>query len=219
MGQGHLSEAQDAYKIAIARTPKWWAPYRGVAYTQYAGKDPDAAVATLRKAQAIVDQPDQLATEIALYLERSGKTDEAISEYEAVVRHDPQSEIAANNLAMLLVTYRKDAASVDRAKALTVRFADSANPSYLDTYGWVLFKHGEAAASVPILERVVSKIPDAPVVLYHLGMAQSQAGNNAQALGNLTRAVKSGANFAGLDEAKAALNKLAKVPSNTASKT
>jgi tetratricopeptide (TPR) repeat protein len=217
--QGHLNEAQDAFKIAIARTPKWWAPYRGVAYAQFAAKDPDAALATLRDAQSIVDQPDQLATEIALYFERSGKTDEAIREYEAVIRRIPQSEIAANNLAMLLVTYRKNAASLDRAKALTARFADSANPSYLDTYGWVLFKHGEAAASVPVLERVVSKVPDVPVLLYHLGMAQSQAGYSAQALGNLTRAVKSGAKFSGLDEAKAVLDKLAKLPSVTASKT
>jgi predicted Zn-dependent protease len=120
---------------------------------------------------------------------------------------------------MLLVTYKQDPASVERAKSLSARFADSANLSYLDTYGWVLFKHGEAAASVPVLERVVSKAPDAPVALYHLGMAQSQAGSATQALGNLTRAVQSGQKFSGLDEAKATLDKLAKLPSGGAAKT
>jgi predicted Zn-dependent protease len=127
--------------------------------------------------------------------------------------------VAANNLAMLLVTYGKDAASIDRAKTLTARFADSTNPSFLDTYGWVLFKHGEAAASVPVLQKVVAQEPNAPVAFYHLGMAQSQAGAKAQALDNLTKAVKSGAKFSGLDEAKATLDQLANLPAGAAPKT
>jgi predicted Zn-dependent protease len=160
-----------------------------------------------------------LGLEIALYFERVGKPDDAVREYEDILRQSPKSETAANNLAMLLVTYKHDAASLDRAKALLARFADSSNPSYLDTYGWVLFKHGDATASVPVLQRVVSKVPDAPVALYHLGMAQSQAGSNAQALGNLTRAVSSGTKFSGLDEAKATIEKLAKLPPGSAAKT
>jgi predicted Zn-dependent protease len=120
---------------------------------------------------------------------------------------------------MLLVTYGKDAASIDRAKALVARFADSTNPSYLDTYGWVLYKHGDAAASVPVLQRVATQVPDAPVVLYHLGMAQSQSGNTAQALDNLTRAVNSGAKFSGLGEARETLDKLSKPASTANSKT
>jgi predicted Zn-dependent protease len=120
---------------------------------------------------------------------------------------------------MLLVTYEKDPASLDRAKSLAARFAESPNVSFLDTYGWVLFKHGEAAASVPILQRVVSQQPDAPVALYHLGMAQSESGNAAQAVTNLTRAVNSGAKFSGLDEAKATLNKLATLTPVSAPKT
>jgi Flp pilus assembly protein TadD len=83
----------------------------------------------------------------------------------------------------------------------------------------VLFKHGEASASASILQRVVSKEPSAPVVLYHLGMAQSESGQSAQARDNLTRAINSGAKFQGLDEAKATLDKLARLDSGAASKT
>jgi predicted Zn-dependent protease len=219
LAQDRSGDARDAYKLAISRAPTWWLPYRGLARVQFAAKDPQAALATLRDAQSKVEQPDQLGLEIASYFERSGSTDEAIRQYEEVVRRYPQSEVAVNNLAMLLVTYKKDAASLDRAKSITARFADSTNPSYLDTYGWVLFKHGDAAASVPVLERVVSKAPNAAEALYHLGMAQSQAGRNTQARDNLTRAVQSGAKFSGLDEAKATLDKLAKLPSSAAAKT
>jgi tetratricopeptide (TPR) repeat protein len=200
--------AQAAFKMAIARVPGWWPPYRNLAAVQFATNDQNGAFATLRAAQSSASQPEQASIEIASYLERAGKPQEAIREYDDIVHKDPASDVAANNLAMLLVTYGKDAASLDRAKSLAVRFADSSNPNFLDTYGWVLFKHGEAAASVPILERVVSKVPDAPVALYHLGMAQSQSGSGTQALDNLTRAVNSGAKFTGLDEAKATLDKL-----------
>jgi tetratricopeptide (TPR) repeat protein len=219
LSQGNAVEAQAAFKIAIARFPTWWQPYRGLSQAQFAAKDPDGALATLRNAQATVDEPEKLGYEIAAYYERSAKPDEAIKEYEEIMRRNPHSDVAANNLAMLLVTYKKDAASLERAKSLSARFADSSNPSYLDTYGWVLFKRGEAAASVPIFERVVSKVPNAPVALYHLGMAQSLSGSNAQAVDNLSRAVNSGAKFSGLDEAKATLEKLAKLPSDGAAKS
>jgi tetratricopeptide (TPR) repeat protein len=217
--QKDFEGAQGAFKIAIERAPAWFPPYRGLAAAQAAAKDTDAALATLRKAESAVAQPDLVGIEIASYLEKIGKPEDAILEYDAIIRRNPQSDVAANNLAMLLVTYGKDAASLDRAKSLSARFADSSNPSFLDTYGWVLFKHGEASASVPVLQRVVLKSPDAPVLLYHLGMAQSQSGSTAQALDNLTRAVNSGAKFSGLDEAKATLNKLATLPSGATPKT
>lgn len=217
--QNNLEGADAAYRTAISRAPRWWVPYQGLAATQFAAKEPEKAIATLRLAETKVDEPEKIQFEIASYVERAGKPDEAIREYESVVRRDPQSDAAANNLAMLLVTYEKDPASLDRAKTIAARFADSSNPTYLDTYGWVLFKHGEAAASVPVLERVVSKAPNAPEALYHLGMAQSQSGSTTQAVDNLTRAVNSGEKFSGLDEAKATLNKLAKLPPDALPKT
>jgi len=211
--------AQAAFKVAIARAPTWWNGYRGLATAQFEAKDTAGGIATLRSAETSVSQPDIAAIELATYYERTGKLDDAEHEYESIVNRNPQSDVAANNLAMLLVTYSKDTASIDRAKSLATRFAESANPSFLDTYGWVLYKHGEAAASISVLQRVARQAPDQPVVLYHLGMAQSQAGENAQAVDNLSRAVKSGAKFSGLDEAKATLDKLAKLTSEAAAKT
>ena len=130
-----------------------------------------------------------------------------MKEYESIVQRNPQSDVAANNFAMLLVTYGKDAASLDRAKSLASRFADSANPSYLDTYGWVLFNMAMRRVGTGVTAGRFRRSQSA-VVLYHLGMAQSQSGHVAQALDNLTRAVNSGAKFSGLDEARATLDKL-----------
>lgn len=208
LAQGRLGDAQVAFKQAIAMAPTWWEPYRGVALTQFAQKDLPSAIATLRQGADGVDEPERLVTELATLLERGGKVDEAIDEYEKVLKRSPNSDVAVNNLAMLLITYRSDPPSLDRAKTLASRFAESSNPAFLDTYGWVLFKRGEANASVPVLERVLAKAPDSPVALYHLGMAQSKAGSNLQARDNLSRAVKSGTKFSGMEEAKATLERL-----------
>ena len=56
-------------------------------------------------------------------------------------------------------------------------------------------------------------MPDAALARYHLGMAQSAAGDDTDARDNLTRAVNSGTQFVGLDEARATLVKLSKLPS------
>ncbi len=214
---GKNAEAQESFRAAIARAPKWWIGYRDLAGAQLAANQVDTAVQTMRNGKSLVAQPDALATELATLWQRVGKPDAAIAEYEEMLGRHPDSEVAANNLAMLLANSRTDQASLDRAKSLTARFAQSSNPSFLDTYGWVLYKHGEAAASVPVLERVVAKVPLEPVPHYHLGMAQSQLGSSDEARNNLSLAVSSSSNFQGREEAKAALDKLAKLPSAGAS--
>lgn len=212
VAQGKNAEAKTAFTEAVARAPNWWLPYRGLANVQLAGKDVDSAMDILTKAITRVEQPEHLQMQLAVLMELKGNTDDAIKEYDAVLARDPQLEAAANNLAMALATYKKDQPSLDRAKQLAARFVDSTNPSYMDTYGWVLLKRGEAAASVPVFERVVAQAPGAPIAHYHLGLAQFQIGSTAEARTNLTKAVNSGSKFAGLDDAKATLDKIAKLP-------
>jgi tetratricopeptide (TPR) repeat protein len=213
----HPAEAQVAFKAAIERQPKWWVPYRGLAVAQAAAHDNDAAIATLRGAIPKVQAPQPLETELANLYERLGKPDDAIQIYEQDLRKDPQSDVAANNLAMLLITYKKDPQSLDRAKALSARFATSTNAAYLDTYGWVLYKRGETAVALTALQTALAKTPDSPTSLYHLAMAQVSAGQPDAARENLLRSLRSGKNFFGMDEAKATLDKLAAAASKPAS--
>jgi Tfp pilus assembly protein PilF len=60
------------------------------------------------------------------------------------------------------------------------------------------------------LQNASSRAPNLPVLWYHLGMAQLLAGQTAAARDSLTRSLQSGQNFAGMQEAKAALDKLAR---------
>jgi tetratricopeptide (TPR) repeat protein len=204
------ADASLAFKTAIERAPKWWVPYRNLAAAQAHDHHEDAAAATLQSGIAHAAIPDELELQLALFYEHTGNLDAAVQVYEAALRRNPQADIASNNLAMLLVTYKKDPVNLQRAKELASRFASSANPNFLDTYGWVLYKGGEAAAAVAALQAASAKALDAPVPLYHLGMAEVLAGQPEAARESLTRSLQSGKKFQGMDEAKATLDKLPK---------
>jgi tetratricopeptide (TPR) repeat protein len=209
LSQKRNAEAIVAFKTAIEREPKNWLPYRNLAYAELLNKDNPAAIATLQGGIGTVAGPEALEAELALLYERFGKPDDAIDVYDAALRRNPNSDVIANNLAMLLANYRKDQVSLDRAKQLSARFSASANANFLDTYGWVLYKRGDAAAAVTALQSALSKTPDSPISLYHLGMAQALAGQSDAARVSLSRSLQSGKNFSGMDEAKATLDKLA----------
>jgi Tfp pilus assembly protein PilF len=203
------NDAAAAFKIAIERDPKASIGYRDLAIAQLMNHDETEAIASLRTGIDKVPDPEILETELAGIYDSLKRPDDAAGVYESELRRNPQADVAANNLAMLLVTYKRDQASLDRAAQLSARFADSPNPDFLDTYGWVLYKHGDATAAMVALRNVLAKAPQSPIALYHLGMAQVLAGQKDAARDNLTRALKSGKPFPGMDEAKAALEKLA----------
>ncbi len=211
----HAADAKTAFVASIERAPKWQTGYQNLVYLQIEDKDLPGAVATLQRAIQQVEHPDGFRIELASIFERLGRPDDAIQVYDSALQIDPHSDVAANNLAMLLITYKKDSPSLNRAKQLTQRFANSNNSSFLDTYGWVLYKGGDAESAVAALQSAVSKAPDAPASLYHLGMAQASAGFSDAARDSLSRSLKLGKNFPGKDEAQTTLDRLAKVGSNS----
>ncbi|MGO8973535.1 MAG: tetratricopeptide repeat protein [Steroidobacteraceae bacterium] len=211
VSNGRAAESIPVFKMAIERDPNWWMPYRNLAIAQSrADKNNEETIATLQSGISKASIPEPLESELATLYERDGKVDDAVQVYEAALRQNPKSDVTANNLAMLLASYKKDARSLDRAKELSRRFATSTNANFLDTYGWVLYKRGEAQAAITALQNSLTKAPDQPIFLYHLGMAQALAGQAAAARESLTRSLQSGKDFNGMDEAKATLDKLPK---------
>jgi tetratricopeptide (TPR) repeat protein len=183
-------------------------PYRNLALARFASKDNDAALATLKDGIGRAKNPEALQADLARVFEQLGRVDEAVAVYDAALARNPQSDLAANNLAMLLVTYRKDKPSLDRARALVAHFANSTDLNFLDTYGWVMYKYGDAAVAVGALRDVLAKAPKSPLSMYHLGMAQALAGQNDAARDNLAHSLQAGQKFAGMDEAQATLDRL-----------
>jgi tetratricopeptide (TPR) repeat protein len=198
-------DAGKAYQTAIDAASDWWPPYHGLALIQEAQHDTDAAIATLKLAQSRVREPELVTIELASLYEQGNRHDAAIATYEDALKRNPHFEIAANNLAMLLVSYRGDAGSLARAESLVRELGESENVDFLDTVAWVRYKRAEYSQALPILERVVKLAPESANFRYHLGMTELKAGKREAARADLERAISSKRSFDGVGEAKATL--------------
>ncbi len=129
------------------------------------------------------ERPDSLNLRLAWagLLISKGDTDGAIAAYEAILKDQPNSPLAANNLASLLVDNRSDKASLDRAATLADVLKASSVPQFQDTVGWIQFKRGNTADATRILEDVAKQASSLAVVHYHLGMSYAAAGQATQA--------------------------------------
>jgi len=192
---------QQALKIA----PTWWVAHRNLAQARLGAGDQEGAIAAYEAGIQATDHHVTLVTDLALLYERLNRIDDAVRQYEDLHERNPKLDLVANNLAMLLVTYRKDQASLDRARDLSAPLGNSRVGAYLDTHGWVRFKRGEINQALPVLERAAAEAPDSKVVRFHLGMVQSKAGQREQAISNLEKALDGGAGFTGAEEARITL--------------
>ncbi|HXW74473.1 MAG TPA: tetratricopeptide repeat protein [Steroidobacteraceae bacterium] len=197
-------QAVTVLEEAVRLSPKWWLPYRNLAMAKFGLQDEPGGLAAYEAGVKATEEPALVVALAELYV-RKGRFEDAIRQYEVLHERSPHLEVAANNLAMLLVTYRKDQASLDRARDLTAGFANSEVGALLDTHGWVMLKRGEVLEALSALQRASAEAPDSRVILYHLGMAQLKAGQADKARASLEAALAGGASFTGTEEARLAL--------------
>lgn len=147
----------------------------------------------------------------AIELEEEMRGEEAIAIYESLYKANPDSLIAANNLASMLATHRSTPEDIKRAYTIAQRLTDTSFPAMLDTLGWVQYLNEETDSAILNLQAAARGLPGNPTVAFNLAHAYAQAGRNAEARTELAR----GFNLAGDDEtvpqfarAKALLNQL-----------
>ena len=196
---------------AIGVDARWSIPYRTKALAFLAKGSKDDAKQAYRDGLAASEDP-RLGMDLAALYERDHEPDRAIEVYERLVKGNPGSEPLANNLAMLLSTYRDDGASHQKADELVHGFRNSTNPAYLNTYGWVRYRLGQYGEAVSYLRRASTAAPDDPLMHYHLAMALLANGDAEQARAELERALQSDQPFPGKDAAQRALAGLPQKP-------
>jgi tetratricopeptide (TPR) repeat protein len=201
-----LPRALETLRRAVQLDPRSWESHLALAHTRLAMNDTAAAVSEYVSAVTAAPDHGELALELANLYEKLGRVDDAIASYERLYAANSRlRQIAANNLAMLLVTYRTDSSSLDRARDLTQGFDTSGNGAMLDTQGWVRFRRREFQNAVAELERAAQQVPDSRVIRYHLGMAELEVGQREQARRNFEVALAGNAVFPGSDAARMAL--------------
>src|SRR5438105_4217429 len=129
--------------------------------------------------------------------------------YEKAIAANPTLVLALNNLAYI---YAEKLNDPKRASELAQKARSIAptNPSVLDTLGWITYKQGDYKQAADLLRESVVKSPDNPEIQFHLGMAEYMMGRTDVARGAFEKAVGSGTDFDGKDEAQRRLASLGK---------
>ena len=97
------------------------------------------------------------------------KYDEAFSNFENLLALDPDNVIVLNNYSYYLSLLDKDLEKARKMIEKCVKL-EKDNPTYLDTYAWVLFKLEDYTKALEVIEKVVSKNTDpSGEVLEHYG--------------------------------------------------
>lgn len=202
------AEAQKLFESALGLNKEWAILYRNLASSKIAQNDEAGAIKTMEEGIDTTKGSALLVTGLASYLEKTGKLDQAIAQYEKLLKESPDAPLVANNLAMLLIEYKDDDASRNRAKELADKLKTSQEPAFLDTVGWVAYKFGDYDRAIELLEKAIAAAPDAAIMHYHLGIAYLKRGNSVLAKDHLKQAVDANVEYRGLDEAKSELAKL-----------
>jgi tetratricopeptide (TPR) repeat protein len=205
--QGDKGAAARIFNEIVAARPD--ASMAWAALANLNSDDADARIEAYKRGLAANPGNAELGLLLGTEYERARRYDEAIAHYQELLAVNPGIDIAANNLASLLLDHRSDAKSHQQALELAKRLENASNPAMLDTVCWAYYRNGQPERALRFCERAVAAAGEVPLLRYHLGMAYLANNNPAGAKQELERAVRSAdADFPGLAEAKATLGKL-----------
>lgn len=176
VAQNKDDEALQSFKAAVAQQPKDPIGYSALYEFYVRKKNLDAAVDVIQA--GLRELPDNLNFRLALggLQIQKGDNDAAIALYESVLKDQPKSAVAVNNLVSLLLDNRSDKDSLNRAIALSDELKNTNVPQFQDTFGWAQYKRGDYKAAISVLENAAIKLPNLAAVHYHLGMSYKATG-------------------------------------------
>lgn len=158
-------------------------------------KQYDDVVNACRQALAKVDTTD-LVKVASIYnimgdgLYQSGKKDEAYKSYETGLMYDPDNTMIMNNYAYFLACENKDLDKAEEMSRKTV-LKKPDEPTYLDTYAWVLFKKRDLEKAKTYIELALQNDAEPSAdLLEHYGDILFFWGNPDKALEQWKAALK-----------------------------
>jgi putative PEP-CTERM system TPR-repeat lipoprotein len=205
MAQRNTGEASRLYRQALERD------YDAVVVTKlhralYLGGQQEEAFSEI-KAWHEKDPNDALLTQVlADHHKLRGDDDEALRLYKRLVDIVPNSALAHNNLANLLLPI-----DAEQAFSMALRAYELApeDPFVLDTLGWMLVQLGELERGLSHLREAVARDSQSPSFRFHLAVALEEYGNKAEARHQLRRALQMNVDFPERVEAEERLRALA----------
>lgn len=138
----------------------------GIAYNR-AGMNQDSRVA-LERAHELNPEDLNVLSSLGLTYDALKMHTESDSAYERALRIDPQYALVLNNYAYSLSERNMQLERAEKMSKLSLE-KDSTNSSFLDTYGWILYKKGRYAEALPYILKAVELGDASAVVMEHLG--------------------------------------------------
>lgn len=87
-------------------------------------------------------------------LQYSSRTNEAYKEYELALKFNPDNIVAMNNYAYLMACNGRNLSKCNKLISKVIE-AEPENPTYLDTYGWVLHKQKKNAEAKAVFKKAM----------------------------------------------------------------
>jgi len=168
--------------------------------------DHEAAATALRNWLAVQPDDHRVRLQLAMYLDQTGRQEDAIAEYEQLLDQQPDNVVALNNLAWLYHVVG-DERAVARAERAVELAPD--RPEITDTLGWILVEEGEVQRGLLLLQQAAVQAPHIPDIRYHLAVAYQRVGRLEEARKELQGLLSSGEQFARRADAEALMNQLA----------
>lgn len=156
-------------------------------------KDEAKAVKAFEKGVEFADDP-ALRSRFYAHLGDSynnlSRYEESYKAYEEVLSYDPNNAHVLNNYSYFLSLQEKE---LDYARSMSRRLImmHPDNPTYLDTYAWVLYKLGEYEEAKKYLERALEHTDDG-TVLEHYGDVMFKLGEVSAAVEYWKKAKEAG---------------------------
>lgn len=137
--------------------------------------------------------PNSFALQLSLtgLYELTGRYDDAIALYEAMLKQQPNAEVVINNYASLLTDRKSDKKSHEHAYELAQRFKNSEIPQFKDTLGWAAYRLGKHDEALALMQDASKKMPNAPIFNYHLGKIYLAKSDKANAKKEFEKVLKS----------------------------
>ena len=188
--QGNREKAISAWKKTIALKQDWPLPYQALANAYVQMGQPEQAVQLYQQALSKDPENQTRYLDLALLLQRLGKIDEAIGLYDEAIQKFPDTLILKNNLASLLLDYRKDKESLKKAERLAESLEKSRNPAFIDTLGWLNYKKGNYQKARELIEKAIENSPRQPVLQFHMAEVYRELGEKQLACQHVNQAIQ-----------------------------
>lgn len=130
-----------------------------------------------------------------------GHAEVAFQKYDQALKLNPQNLPVLNNYSYYLSLMRKNLDKAEQMSGITIQ-AEPTNPTYLDTYGWVLFVQESYVMAKIYIERAIEYSADEPSadVYEHHGDVLFKTGDTEKAIEQWRKAKELGGGSKTLDK-------------------